>query len=242
MWLERRSARQILRPQLKAPLSPHDTHARKSQRLPAALSTGHSSTGRRGGRPEFEHSAKQMGAVRITRRSDVALRSESERPDVAIGVITADRAAHTTVPAQVLKKVGKRPSMPDPFVVLDRQVFSGQLGEVWAPSKVPISLEDGHGRQRGAFSNASSMIRAGCRVDKFIPVSRPPQHPSPRPQRRRPRDIRPRGRPPARARPQAGLPVRRLRSASGGRGRPYRLWETVLLGRTAGWSLVQGHH
>ena len=45
MWLERRSARQILRPQLKAPLSPHDTHARKSQRLPAALSTGHSSTG-----------------------------------------------------------------------------------------------------------------------------------------------------------------------------------------------------
>ena len=66
------------------------------------------------------------------------------------------RAAHTTVPAQVLKKVGKRPSMPDPFVILDRQVFSGQLGEVWAPSKVPISLEDGHGRQRGAFSNASS--------------------------------------------------------------------------------------
>ena len=83
MWLERRSARQILRPQLKAPLSPHDTHARKSQRLPAALSTGHSSTGRRGGRPEFEHSAKQMGAVRITRRSDVVLRSGSERPDVA---------------------------------------------------------------------------------------------------------------------------------------------------------------
>ena len=25
-------------------------------------------------------------------------------------------------------------------------------------------------------------------------------------------------------------------------GQPYRLWQTVLLGRTAGWSLVQGHH
>ena len=218
MWLERRSARQILRPQLKAPLSPHDTHARKSQRLPAALSTGHSSTGRRGGRPEFEHSAKQMGAVRITRRSDVVLRSGSERPDVATWSCLSEPSC-TCSGSGVLRRCAARGCSSYRTVVISGLRWSGHLlGGLLGRARQLGRRKAGQSGGRGHFANAFCWLLAPAgwmSADKFIPVCRPPQHPSPRPKRRRPRAIHPRGRSPARARPQAGLPAQRR-----GRSRP----------------------
>ena len=154
MWLERRSAPQILRPQLKAPLSPHDTHARKSQRLPAALSTGHSSTGRRGGRPEFEHSAKQMGAVRITRRSDVVLRSGSERPDVATWSCLSEPSC-TCSGSGVLRRCAARGCSSYRTVVISGLRWSRHLlGGLVGASEAARPPQSGHRARQRAFPNA----------------------------------------------------------------------------------------
>ena len=55
--------------------------------------------------------------------------------------------------------------------------------------------------------------------------------------RGRTRPLPPPGEPPSARAAPGGTASMAPRSASAGRGRPYRLWETVLLGRTAGWGL-----
>ena len=179
MWLERRSARQILRPQLKAPLSPHDTHARKSQRLPAALSTGHSSTGRRGGRPEFEHSAKQMGAVRITRRSDVVLRSGSERPDVATWSCLSEPSC-TCSGSGVLRRCAARGCSSYRTVVISGLRWSGHLlGGLLGRARQLGRRRAGTERGRGHFPTLASLVA----IDSIQPLflarpSTPPPAPN----------------------------------------------------------------
>ena len=185
MWLERRSARQILRPQLKAPLSPHDTHARKSQRLPAALSTGHSSTGRRGGRPEFEHSAKQMGAVRITRRSDVVLRSGSERPDVATWSCLSEPSC-TCSGSGVLRRCAARGCSSYRTVVISGLRWSGHLlGGLVGASEAARPPQSGHRAGQRAFVNAFPLVASQSKLDvvstSLFPSAARPSTPPPAP-------------------------------------------------------------
>ena len=59
--------------------------------------------------------------------------------------------------------------------------------------------ERGGGHLLTPFAGAV-VPQAGCRVDKFIPVCRPPQHPSPRPQKKAPPGNKPQGAPPPPAR------------------------------------------
>ena len=84
------------------------------------------------------------------------------------------------------------------------------------------------------FPNAGFFV--GGAITQPLFLARPAGTPSSA-HRGRTRPLPPPGEPPnARAAP-GGTASMAPRSASAGRGRPYRLWETVLLGRTAGWGL-----
>lgn len=143
MWLERRSSRRILRPQLRAPLSAHDTHARKSQRLPAVLSTGHSSTGRRGAdlplEPQSAAQANQMHGPTLTKRTnsgkDAVDQEALHRPPV--------RAADATVLAIVPSDIRRAAALPVLFAGGSNWVPSRQLLEVSAPTEAAVSPDEG---------------------------------------------------------------------------------------------------
>ena len=104
MWLPRKPGRTTPPIQLIAALSPHDKPARKCQRLPAARSTGHISTGRRGGRPEFEHSAKHRKLLSTHRWPEIAVRSDTKRAAVTTGSCVSQLSSGCCCSARVLQE------------------------------------------------------------------------------------------------------------------------------------------
>ena len=152
MWLERRSARQIF------DLSSKRLYQRTIHTLVRAKGCQRFSvpaTAARDGEEAVLSSSTARSKWGLCASLDGRMSRSDQDPRDPMSRLASSlqiRAEHTShCSGTSSQKFGKRPSMPAPLAVLDRQVSSRPLGELWAPSKVPISLEDGHGRQRGAF-------------------------------------------------------------------------------------------